>query len=187
MEITRESTSRPEKAQEKTYHFFIIQEYAAQGTLAELLACADMESRQPQPSAAFVLTLQEKLEISLQIARALSFLHNSELRTFHRDVKAENILVSSISQVVDRKTRVTKRRFEIKLSDFGQVIECPQANSEVAPIKEILHPFSLSVSIKTPAHEKELKYCCIGNCSKAHSSANTEEAKIKFNELPRDR
>jgi len=80
---------------ERTTHFYIIQELAKHGTLAELLALSDIESDCPEPK--LTLSLHDKLEICLQIAKALQFLHSSKLKTFHRDVKADNVLVAGIS------------------------------------------------------------------------------------------
>ena len=53
------------------------------------------------------MTFLNKLEIAIQVARIVHFLHQTKLRAFHRDLKAENILITS--------------RWTAKLSDFGQV------------------------------------------------------------------
>eukprot|EP00353_Schmidingerella_taraikaensis_P017957 CAMPEP_0185617770 /NCGR_PEP_ID=MMETSP0436-20130131/44680_1 /TAXON_ID=626734 ORGANISM="Favella taraikaensis, Strain Fe Narragansett Bay" /NCGR_SAMPLE_ID=MMETSP0436 /ASSEMBLY_ACC=CAM_ASM_000390 /LENGTH=70 /DNA_ID=CAMNT_0028255729 /DNA_START=417 /DNA_END=629 /DNA_ORIENTATION=+ len=37
----------------------------------------------------------DKLQIAIQIAQTVHFLHQSELGTFHRDLKADNVLVKT--------------------------------------------------------------------------------------------
>lgn len=46
----------------------------------------------------------------MQIASTVHFLHQSELKTFHRDLKADNILVKAVGEPAS---------WIIKLSDFG--------------------------------------------------------------------
>ena len=41
-------------------------------------------------------TFLDKLLVAIQIAQTVHFLHQSELKTFHRDLKADNILVKTI-------------------------------------------------------------------------------------------
>ena len=60
------------------------------------------------------LKFLDKLQIALQIAQTVHFLHQSDLKTYHRDLKAENILVKQIGD----STR--NMSWQIKLSDFGQ-------------------------------------------------------------------
>ena len=63
-------------------------------------------------------TMKEAVAITLQIAYALNFLHKSAVKTFHRDLKAENILVNSINT------------WSVQLCDFGisQIgQDCPEA------------------------------------------------------------
>lgn len=61
------------------------------GTLSHVLRTNQIDER-------------DRLEISLQIARAMYFLIHGPLKTYHRDLKCENILVSA--------------QWIVKISDF---------------------------------------------------------------------
>eukprot|EP00181_Compsopogon_caeruleus_P003862 CAMPEP_0184679168 /NCGR_PEP_ID=MMETSP0312-20130426/1991_1 /TAXON_ID=31354 /ORGANISM="Compsopogon coeruleus, Strain SAG 36.94" /LENGTH=254 /DNA_ID=CAMNT_0027128445 /DNA_START=326 /DNA_END=1087 /DNA_ORIENTATION=+ len=61
----------------------IVSEYFESGSLADLI------------SSVQTLTLEQKLHIAMSIARGLLYLHSSNPRVLHRDLKLENVLVSS--------------------------------------------------------------------------------------------
>ena len=73
-------------------------ELAGLGTLAQVL-WATNKKKHHYPD------FEDKLQIALQIARTVHFLHQNKLRVYHRDLKAENILITA--------------RWTAKLSDFG--------------------------------------------------------------------
>ncbi|HEV8051039.1 MAG TPA: protein kinase [Parachlamydiaceae bacterium] len=58
------------------------------------------------------LNVQDKIEISCDIAKALDVLHN-EYNVVHRDLKLENIYISENSNSVNKK-------YHAKVADFGQ-------------------------------------------------------------------
>jgi serine/threonine protein kinase len=74
--------------------FNIVTEKADLGTLSELLVQSSQLEQQKDSGA---ISFIEKIGICLEIAKTLHFLHQSELKVFHRDIKADNILISSIA------------------------------------------------------------------------------------------
>ncbi|KAL9224557.1 hypothetical protein vseg_000580 [Gypsophila vaccaria] len=81
----------------ETEFSLVVYEYVPNGTLCELIN----SSRED-----FLLTWEMRLQIALDIANVLAYLHSSSLRPiFHRDIKASNILLDS--------------KYRAKLSDFG--------------------------------------------------------------------
>ena len=70
-------------------------ELAGHSTLSSVLYEGNMASQQQQQQS---WKFQDKLSIAIQIAQTVHFLHQSELKTFHRDLKADNILVKAIGE-----------------------------------------------------------------------------------------
>jgi len=62
-----------------------------------------------------------KKSISLQIAKVISFLHTKMI--FHRDIKAENILVFSVD--------FQSEKIQVKVTDFG-ISKRFEQNSEIS-------------------------------------------------------
>lgn len=130
----------------------------------------------------------------MQVARALNFLHSSSLATYHRDIKAENILIANIQQRFNRSLRRMERSFQIKLSDFGQVVDPFSFHltqqTTVAARREFLHPAPVTVALKSPGNDGKLTYCCYSNCLKDTTPKNeaseqpkpTNKTRIRFDE-----
>lgn len=78
-------------------HMALVYEYMAKGNLKELLSVKDDNN---------VLSWQERLQIALDAAQGLDYLHNGcKPPIIHRDIKSTNILLHE--------------NFEAKLADFG--------------------------------------------------------------------
>ncbi|KAL9224559.1 hypothetical protein vseg_000581 [Gypsophila vaccaria] len=74
-----------------------VYEYVANGTLSEQIGA---------PSEDFLCTWEMRLQIALDVANALAYLHSSSsVPIFHRDIKSSNILLD--------------HKYRAKLSDFG--------------------------------------------------------------------
>ncbi len=63
-------------------HSCLVTELCQYGTLTHVLRTNTLEER-------------DRIEICLQIARVCYFLHQGPLKTYHRDLKCDNILVSA--------------------------------------------------------------------------------------------
>ena len=77
--------------------YCLMTELASLGTLAHVLWGPNKKGKN-YPS------FEDKLQIAIQIARTVHYLHQNKLRAYHRDLKAENILITA--------------RWTAKLSDF---------------------------------------------------------------------
>ncbi|KAF5827937.1 kinase-like domain-containing protein [Dunaliella salina] len=86
---------------------FIAQEYMAGGTLRSMVY------RQMLSPNRTVYTDQQALQWSLQVAEALAYLHSAVPMVIHRDLKLENVLLTSEAQTPGGKVA--------KLADFGLV------------------------------------------------------------------
>ncbi|CAD7700315.1 unnamed protein product [Ostreobium quekettii] len=82
---------------------FVMMEYMNQGTLGDLLVRQMARPRRP------LYTKEQAIQWLIQIARALNALHSATPKILHRDVKAENILL----------TEEAPGEIVAKLGDFG--------------------------------------------------------------------
>ncbi|WIA16106.1 hypothetical protein OEZ85_012827 [Tetradesmus obliquus] len=87
----------------------VVQEFMSGGTLKQLV------TRQMLSNGGRVYSLQEGLDICLQMARGLKYLHSCHPMVIHRDLKLENVLLN----VLDGTNALNGSRFEAKLADFG--------------------------------------------------------------------
>ena len=79
------------------------------------------------------LEFSQKMEACIQVAQALSYLHN-HANLYHRDIKAENVLICSTQKIT------------IKLCDFG-------ISRKFEPSKEVIASSSPPSSIMKPIHQ----------------------------------
>ncbi|KAH7280567.1 hypothetical protein KP509_36G003200 [Ceratopteris richardii] len=84
----------------------LVFEYILNGSLFDQLHLDEVEAKTKLPSAGIgIHSWEVRLNIAMEIARALSYLHNTSPPILHRDVKTTNILLDEA--------------FHAKLADFG--------------------------------------------------------------------
>ncbi|EOA21003.1 hypothetical protein CARUB_v10001338mg [Capsella rubella] len=124
----------------------MVVEYMPNGSLHQLL----------HVSAAPIHTWLKRIDVALQIARAVHFLH--ERGVIHRDIKSENILFGS--------------NWEAKLADFGLAVDMAGEKARPAPAGTIgyLDPCYTSpenLSTKTDVYSYGVVLLEIVSCRKA--------------------
>eukprot|EP00656_Telonema_subtile_P014891 TRINITY_DN17711_c0_g4_i1.p1 TRINITY_DN17711_c0_g4~~TRINITY_DN17711_c0_g4_i1.p1 ORF type:complete len:509 (+),score=59.27 TRINITY_DN17711_c0_g4_i1:272-1798(+) len=99
-------------------YVYLIYEYCDKGSLFDVLY-----------ASARPLSLRERVQIALQAATAVSFLHNRcSPSLVHRDIKSLNYLVQSFSEE-EGSAMHDVGPFKVKLADFGETIpvdQCPE-------------------------------------------------------------
>ena len=126
--IMRKQVEREIQIHSRLDHFAIIQflgcyeseksidlaiKFAIYGDLFHFL-----NTRRPQDGLRVLLSHREASNCIEQILQAMNYLHHRCV--FHRDIKMENILVSSI----DEGTNQGEQKLHLKLCDFGWAIHC---------------------------------------------------------------
>ncbi|KAF8055751.1 splA [Scenedesmus sp. PABB004] len=110
---------------------FVVQEYMCGGTLKQLV------TRQMLANGARVYTNEQALDICLQMARGLRYLHSTSPMVIHRDLKLENVLLRSANPAKGQG-------YEVKLADFGlsrcveskRRVLCFRRKASNAPLRE---------------------------------------------------
>eukprot|EP00796_Vickermania_ingenoplastis_P011360 gene11360-7866_t len=126
-------------------YLFLIMEHHAMGDLCRYVqqqerrrlsarenSISSSSSLEPAPVTArgvvkpvVALTEEQLLSITVQLASALAWLHRQDPPVIHRDVKAENILISGSPETLCRgrqSSEITARFIPIVLTDFGLAI-----------------------------------------------------------------
>ncbi|KAI8476817.1 MAG: kinase-like domain-containing protein [Monoraphidium minutum] len=84
---------------------FVVQEYMGGGTLKQLV------TRQMLAGGRRLYSDAQALDICLQMARGLRYLHSASPMVIHRDLKLENVLLKS--------GKTEEGRYDVKIADFG--------------------------------------------------------------------
>lgn len=115
---------------------FVVQEYMAGGTLKSLVT-KDMlgNGRRTYSNA-------DALDISLQMARGLRYLHKSRPMVIHRDLKLENVLLASATPV--------HGKFVVKLADFG-LSRRVQVKQQAINLHKTVSGMRMQASVPIPA------------------------------------
>eukprot|EP00200_Dunaliella_tertiolecta_P006473 CAMPEP_0202342260 /NCGR_PEP_ID=MMETSP1126-20121109/2900_1 /ASSEMBLY_ACC=CAM_ASM_000457 /TAXON_ID=3047 /ORGANISM="Dunaliella tertiolecta, Strain CCMP1320" /LENGTH=550 /DNA_ID=CAMNT_0048933189 /DNA_START=45 /DNA_END=1697 /DNA_ORIENTATION=+ len=113
-----------EKAKQES--MFIVQEYMNGGTLKSKV------SKQMLSPSNTVYSNKQALEWMLQLAEALAYLHSANPKVIHRDLKLENVLLTSRDQAASQQIA--------KLADFGLVAFVRKAEARKAKANQIDPP-----------------------------------------------
>jgi serine/threonine protein kinase len=98
---------------------FIIMEYVEGVTLRQLIMDNDQSRRQAYPPTGG-LSLKDVIEYALQISAALEAAHNKGV--VHRDIKSENIIVSSTNQIKVMDFGLAKLKGSLKLTKTSSTV-----------------------------------------------------------------